>query len=227
MFYYDSTYILVLLGIFLTIIVQVYMTNTFNKYQNVRANINIPASEVAKRIMNANGIYDVAIGRVPGNMTDHYSPLKKELNLSDSTINSNSIASIGVAAHEVGHAIQHNVNFSFLVLQMAITPTLNFVSKLSVPILFVGILLGSFNLVRLGMYAFVATLIYQLLTLPIEFDASRRAINTLRDLQILDENELYGAKKVLNAAAMTYVAATAVTLLQLLRFSLLFGRRRD
>ena len=227
MFYYDSTYLLVIFGIFLTIVVQIYMTNTFNKYQNVRSNINISAAEVAKRIMNANGIYDVVIGRVPGNMTDHYSPLKKELNLSDSTINSNSIASIGVAAHEVGHAIQDNERFSFLVLQMAITPTLSFISKCSIPVLFIGFIFGSLNLIRLGMYAFIATLIYQLLTLPIEFDASRRAINTLRDLQILDENELYGAKRVLNAAAMTYVAAAAVTALQLLRFSLLFGRRRD
>ena len=227
MFYYDSTYYLVILGMFLTIFVHIYMTNTFNKYQNVRANINISAAEVAKRILNANGIYDVVIGRVPGNMTDHYAPLKKELNLSDSTINSNSIASIGVAAHEVGHAIQHNVNFSFLVLQMAITPTLSFISKCSMPVLFIGVILGHLKLIRLGMWAFVATLIYQIVTLPIEFDASRRAINTLRDLQILDENELYGAKKVLNAAAMTYVAAAAVTALQLLRFSLLFGRRRD
>ena len=227
MYFYDSTYILVLIGLFITIIVQGYMTSTFNKYQRISANINLSAVEVAKKIMQSNGIYDVSIGRVYGNMTDHYAPLKKELNLSDSTVNSNSIASIGVAAHEVGHAIQDHEHFGLLVLQMAITPTLSFVSRLSFPVLFIGILLQSLDLIWLGIYAFSATFIYQILTLPIEFDASRRAINTLRDLSILDENELYGAKKVLTAAAFTYVAAAATTALQLLRFLLIFGRRRD
>ena len=227
MYFYDSTYILVLIGLFITIIVQGYMTRTFNKYQRISANINLSAVEVAKKIMQSNGIYDVSIGRVYGNMTDHYAPLKKELNLSDSTVNSNSIASIGVAAHEVGHAIQDHEHFGLLVLQMAITPTLSFVSRLSFPVLFIGILLQSLDLIWLGIYAFSATFIYQILTLPIEFDASRRAINTLRDLSILDENELYGAKKVLTAAAFTYVAAAATTALQLLRFLLIFGRRRD
>ena len=227
MYFYDSTYILVLIGLFITIIVQGYMTRTFNKYQRISANINLSAVEVAKKIMQSNGIYDVSIGRVYGNMTDHYAPLKKELNLSDSTVNSNSIASIGVAAHEVGHAIQDHEHFGLLVLQMAIAPTLSFVSRLSFPVLFIGILLQSLDLIWLGIYAFSATFIYQILTLPIEFDASRRAINTLRDLSIMDENELYGAKKVLTAAAFTYVAAAATTALQLLRFLLIFGRRRD
>ena len=161
-------------------------------------------------------------------MTDHYAPTKKELNLSDTTYNSYSIASYGVAAHEVGHAIQDNTHFSLLSFQISIVPTLSFVSKAALPIFFVGILLSSFELMQLGIIAFSATLIYQLITLPIEFDASRRAIASLDSMNILDEDELYGAKKVLTAAALTYVAAAASTALQLLRFIMIANsRRRD
>lgn len=226
--FYDSTYFLVIIGVIITLIVQAYMTSTFNKYNKILSRKNITAYDVAKMIMSANGINDVMVGRVAGNLTDHYAPSKKELNLSDTTYNSTSIASIGVAAHEVGHAIQDNTHFAILSFQISIAPTLSFVSRAAIPIIFIGLILSSFELIQIGIIAFSATLIYQLITLPIEFDASRRAIIALDNLNILDEDELYGAKKVLTAAALTYVAAAASTALQLLRFVLLANsRRRD
>ena len=222
----DSTYIFVIIGVIITMIAQVYMQNTFATYQAVKSRRGLTAADVASRIMIANGINNVSIGRVAGNLTDHYAPLKKELNLSDTTYNSNSIASVGVAAHEVGHAIQDAKHYFPLVFQMSITPALSFVSTLSMPLIFIGLILGWAQLFELGIIAFSATLIYQIITLPIEFNASRRAINTLDELNILDDDELYGVKKVLMAAALTYVAAAASSALQLLRLVML-SRRRD
>ena len=222
----DSTYFLVIIGVILTMIAQFYMQNTFNTYQSVRSRRGFTASEVADKIMRANNINNVSIGRVSGNLTDHYAPTKKELNLSDTTYNSNSIAAVGVAAHEVGHAIQDANHYFPLVFQMSVTPALSFVSTLSMPMILIGLILGWAGLFQLGIYAFGATLIYQLITLPIEFNASHRAIVTLDELNILDEDELYGVKKVLTAAALTYVAAAASSALQLLRLVML-SRRRD
>ena len=179
-------------------------------------------------ILSSSGIDNVRIGRVAGNLTDHYAPLKKELNLSDTTYDSRSIASIGVAAHECGHALQDNRKMFLLNLQMSIVPVVNFASKLSIPMIFIGIILGMLNLANIGIYLFGATLVYQLLTLPIEFDASNSAIKVLRSYNMMDESELYGVKKVLTAAALTYVAAAASTILQLLRFVILVnGSRRN
>ena len=228
-YYFDSTYILVLIGVILTVIVQGYMTATFSKYQKVESKSGLTAAEACKIILKNSGIDNVAIGHVPGNLTDHYAPTKKELNLSDTTYNDTSIASIGVAAHEAGHAIQDHKNMFLLNLQMAVVPVVNFASKLSIPVIFVGIILGIMNLTRVGIILFSATLIYQLLTLPIEFNASSNAIAVLRTNSLMDEAELDGVKKVLTAAAFTYVAAAASTLLQLLRFIILAGgnRRRN
>ena len=223
--FYDPTYFLVIIAMILTCIVQAYMTSTFDKYQKVASKSGITASDAAARILSGSGINNVRIGRVAGNLTDHYAPTKKELNLSDTTYNSRSIASIGVAAHECGHAIQDYQRMFLLNFQMSMVPVVNFASKLSIPIIFVGLLLGALQLTRIGIMLFAVALAYQLLTLPIEFNASSNAIKVLRNQGIMDESELYGVKKVLTAAALTYVAAAASTVLQLLRFVLLAQSR--
>lgn len=221
MFYYDPTYFLVIIAAVMTMAVQFYMTSTFNKYQQVESKSGINASQAASIILNGSGINNVKIGHVAGDLTDHYAPTKKELNLSDATYNSRSIASIGVAAHECGHAIQDHQNMPLLNFQMTIVPVVSFASKWSIPVIILGIMFSIMNLVKVGIMLFAATLFYQLVTLPIEFNASQNAIAVLRNQGIMDESELYGVKKVLTAAALTYVAAAASTILQLLRLVLL------
>lgn len=225
--YYDSTYILVIIGIAITMIVQAYMTSTFNKYSQIESKSGLTASRAASMILSSSGINDVSIGRVSGNLTDHYAPTKKELNLSDTTCDSRSIAAIGVAAHECGHAIQDHSNMFLLNFQMSIVPVVNFASKLSIPIIIIGIILGMANLAEFGVILFGATLFYQIITLPIEFNASTNAIKVLRENGMMDESELYGVKKVLTAAALTYVAAVATTALQMLRFVLILNNSRS
>ena len=225
---YDPTYILVIIGVVITLAVQAYMTSTFNKYQQVESKSGINAYQAASMILSGSGINNVKIGHVEGSLTDHYAPTKKELNLSDTTYNSRSIASIGVAAHECGHAIQDHQKMFLMNLQMAIVPVVNLASQLSMPIIIIGIVLSMMNLVQIGIILFSATLVYQLITLPVEFNASQNAITVLRNQGIMDESELYGVKKVLTAAALTYVAAAASTILQLLRFVILAsGSRRN
>lgn len=220
-YYYDPTYFLVIIAAVITMAVQFYMTSTFNKYQQVESKSGITASQAASIILNGSGINNVRIGHVDGDLTDHYAPKKKELNLSDATYNSRSIASIGVAAHECGHAIQDKQNMALLNFQMTIVPVVSFASKWSIPVIILGIMFSAMNLVKVGIVLFAATLFYQLITLPIEFNASQNAITVLRNQGIMDESELYGVKKVLTAAALTYVAAAASTILQLLRLVLL------
>lgn len=226
--YFDSTYFLVIIAMVLTMAVQWYMTSTFSKYQKIISKSGLTASKAAAMILSSSGIDNVRIGRVEGSLTDHYAPTKKELNLSDTTYDSRSIASIGVAAHECGHALQDHRKMTLLNLQMSIVPVVNFASRLSIPLILIGIVLGLMNLAQVGVYLFGATLVYQLMTLPIEFDASNNAIKVLRENNMMDESELYGVKKVLTAAALTYVAAAASTFLQLLRFVILInGSRRS
>lgn len=227
--FYDPTYFLVIIALVLTSAVQMYMTTTFSKYQQVMSKSGLTASKAAAMILASSGINNVRIGRVEGSLTDHYAPTKKELNLSDTTYDSTSIASIGVAAHECGHALQDHRKMALLNLQMSIVPVVNFASKLSIPLILIGIILGMLDLANIGIYLFGATLVYQLMTLPIEFDASNNAIKVLRENNMMDESELYGVKKVLTAAALTYVAAAASTVLQLLRFVILVNgsRRRN
>ena len=225
-YWYDPTYILIIIGFIITFISSAYMNITFKKYQRVRSKIGLSASEVAKRILYINNLLDVPVGHVPGNLTDHYAPTTKQLNLSDTTYDSTSIASIGVAAHECGHAIQDSTNFLPLVLQLSIRPIVSFASQLSIPLILIGILLSMVNLAKIGVIAFLITFLYQILTLPIEFDASRRAIITLEENQILNNEEIIGVKKVLTAAALTYVAAAATTLLQFLRLLIILSSGR-
>lgn len=232
-FYFDSTYILVLPAIILAVIAQGKVSSTFNKYSRVPSRIGMTGAEAARRIMELNGIYDVSIERVAGNLTDHYDPSKKVLRLSDNVYSSSSIAAIGVAAHETGHAIQHARGYAPLSLRSIMVPAVNFGSRLFLPLILLG-LLFSFSsamgnsLITLGIILFGITVLFTLVTLPVEFNASKRAIACLTESRILYDDEVDGAKKVLSAAAMTYVASAAMAIAQFLRLLVLFGgRNRD
>lgn len=228
-YYFDPTYILIIIGMLIALAAQAKVKSTFNRYSQVRSHSGMTAAEIAVRILQSNGIYDVNVDRVSGNLTDHYDPKSKVLRLSDSTYNSTSVAAIGVAAHECGHAIQHHQEYIPLNLRNAIVPVVNICSNLSWPVILIGIVF-SFNqtLVNIGILLFCAVVAFQLITLPVEFNASNRAIAILRDKGFLYGDEVDGAKKVLGAAALTYLAAAASSILQLVRLILLFGgRRRD
>ena len=233
-YYFDWTYlVLVLPAIILAMAAQGKVSSTFNKYSRVPSRIGITGAEAARRIMELNGIYDVSIERVSGNLTDHYDPSKKVLRLSDSVYSSSSIASIGVAAHETGHAIQHANGYAPLSLRSIMVPIANVGSTLAMPLILIG-LIFSFSsrmgdsLINLGIIFFGLSVLFTIITLPVEFNASRRAIKCLENSRILYDDEITGARKVLSAAAMTYVASTAVAIANFLRLIILFGgRRRD
>lgn len=228
-FYFDSTYILVLIGVVLSLLASSRVKSTFAKYSRVRSHSGLTGAEAAERILHRAGIYDVQIENVQGQLNDHYDPRKKVLRLSDSVYGSNSIAAIGVAAHECGHAIQHQNAYVPLKIRSALVPVANFGSMIAWPIILIGLLLtGSQTMINIGIVLFSTAVLFQLVTLPVEFNASRRAVQKLGEAGILHSEELTQSKKVLNAAALTYVAAAAATILQLLRLILLFGgRRRD
>ncbi len=228
---FDPTYLLVVIGAIICLIASARVKTTFNKYAQYRSMSGMTGAQAAERILRAAGIYDVSIQHVSGNLTDHYHPGKKTLNLSDSVYNSTSVAAIGVAAHECGHAIQHQQGYVPLTLRTAIVPVANIGSSLSWPLILIGLLFsretGTF-LINLGILCFSFAVLFQLVTLPVEFNASSRALALLGEQGILSESELPYTRKVLKAAALTYVASAAAALLQLLRLVLLFGgRRRD
>ena len=233
---FDWTYlVLVLPCIILSLWASSSVNSTFKKYSKVMSIRHITGADAAQRVLSANGVTGVRIERVSGNLTDHYDPRTNVIRLSDSDYSSTSVAAIGVACHEAGHAVQYARNYGPIKLRAAIIPLTNIGSKLAMPLILIGILLGflgnfSYFLVDLGIAAFGLSLVFQLVTLPVEFNASRRAIATIENTGILTNEEQQGAKKTLKAAAMTYVAATAVALAQLLRLIVLFGgrgRRRD
>lgn len=233
---FDWTYlVLVLPCIILSLWASSSVNSTFKKYSKVMSIRHITGADAAQRVLSANGVTGVRIERVSGNLTDHYDPRTNVIRLSDSVYSSTSVAAIGVACHEAGHAVQYARNYGPIKLRAAIIPLTNIGSKLAMPLILIGILLGflgnfSYFLVDLGIAAFGLSLVFQLVTLPVEFNASRRAIATIENTGILTNEEQQGAKKTLKAAAMTYVAATAVALAQLLRLIVLFGgrgRRRD
>ena len=224
MFYWDSTYILVLIGAVITMIASANVSRTFNKFSRVPNARRLTAEDVAANILRLSGITDVRIERIKGNLTDHYSPNEKVLRLSDSVYGQTSVAALGVAAHECGHAVQHHVGYAPLKLRSLSVPAANFGSKLAWPLILIGILMGSMGLARAGVFLFSFVVVFQLITLPVEFNASRRAMVVLRDANILYGEELTGAQKVLSAAALTYVAAVASSILQLLRLLLLTQR---
>ena len=203
------------------------MNSTYNKYAKVRSMQGLTGAEAAQKILYYAGLSNIRVEHVSGNLTDHYDPKSKVLRLSDSTYSSASVAAIGVAAHECGHAIQDAEGYSPLKLRSTLVPVASLGSRLGIPIILVGILLGSnYTLVQIGIWAFSLAVLFQLVTLPVEFNASNRAIKILDSRGILGQEELGMCRKVLSAAAMTYVAAAASSILQLLRLVLLFGGRR-
>lgn len=228
-FYYDNTYILILIGMVICMIASWNVKSTFKKYSSVRSLTNMTGAEAAKRLLHAAGINDVQVGRVSGELSDHYDPSRKMLNLSDSVYDSSSVAAIGVAAHETGHAIQHAQGYFPLNLRSWFVPVANFGSKLAWPLILIGLIINSQSsqmIINAGIFLFSFALIFQLITLPVEFNASKRAVVLLEQQGILNAQELPYTKKVLGAAALTYVASVASSVLQLLRLIMLFGGRR-
>lgn len=228
MFFYDPTWIILIPAIILSLWAQSRVNSAFNKYSKINNHLGLTGADIARKILNLNGLTNVKIERVSGNLTDHYDPKTNVVRLSDATYASSSVGAIGVAAHEVGHAIQHATGYSAIKIRNAIVPAVNICNMLSMPILFIGLLFSYTGLIDLGIIFFSGTVLFQLITLPVEFNASKRAIATLEGNNMLIGEELTGAKKVLSAAAMTYVAAAVSSMLSLLRLILLFGgRRRD
>ena len=226
-YYYDPTYILVIIAFALTLFASFGVKSTFAKYDKIRNTRGITGADAARRILSSNGISNVTVEHTPGSLTDHFDPRTNVVRLSDATYNSSSVAAIGVAAHECGHAIQHSVGYAPIKLRNAIVPVVNIGNTLSMPLFFIGLVLGAYNLAYIGAMLFGLVLVFQLVTLPVELNASRRALKILDEFDILGNDELKGAKKVLTAAAMTYVAAVAATALQLLRLLTILNRRRD
>lgn len=230
-YYFDPTYVLVLIGVVICLVASARMNSTFRKYSRIRNHSGMTGKEAAETILRQAGIYDVRVEYVAGNLTDHYDPRDKVLRLSDATYGSNSVAAMGVAAHECGHAIQHAHGYAPMSIRAALVPVVNIGSNLSIPLIFLGVLLSwNQTLIQLGIWAFALTVIFQLVTLPVEFNASRRAIVKVEEYGLLGSEEVSGGKKVLTAAALTYVAGAASSALQLLRLILLYGgnrRRRD
>lgn len=226
MFYFDSTYILVLIGAVIVIAAQQYVSTTFNQYSQFETDRNITGKQAAEYLLDVAGIDDVRVEKVAGQLTDHYDSHNKVLRLSEATYNKTSVAAVAVAAHECGHAIQDNEGYFFLRLRSSLVPIVNLGSQLAIPMLLIGILLSISGLITLGIILFSLTLLFQLVTLPVEFDASSRAIDMLQG-QVFTTQEVPAAKKVLRAAAFTYIASTLSVGLQLLRFILISNRRRD
>lgn len=226
-YYFDPTYILVLIGALISMVASMRVKTTFNKYARVRSRTNMTGAQAAQRVLNSAGIYDVRIQHVAGNLTDHYDPRNKTLNLSDPVYGSASVAAVGVAAHECGHAIQHQQGYSPLNIRGALVPVANFGSAAAWPLIILGIIFGGAGSIfcQIGILFFSAAVLFQIVTLPVEFNASSRAVRILGDTGILSEQELPYTKKVLKAAALTYVAGAAAAILQLLRLLLLFGGR--
>lgn len=228
--FYDPTYVLVLIGALLSLWASMKVNSTYSKYSRVRSMTGMTGAQAAERILRNAGIYDVRIEHVRGNLTDHYDPRTRTVRLSDSTYNSPSVAAVGVAAHECGHVMQHESGYVPLKIRTALVPAANLGSMLGIPIILFGILFGlTETLVPIGIWVFSLAVLFQVVTLPVEFNASRRAVETLDRQGILAGEEVRQCRKVLGAAALTYVAAAAASILQLLRLLILFGgnRRND
>ena len=229
-FYFDWTYLMVIVGAVICLIASGVVQSTFNKYARVRSRTNMTGAETAERILRYAGINDVKISHVAGNLTDHYDPRSRTVNLSDAVYGSSSVAAVSVAAHECGHVIQHHVGYVPLTMRTNLVPFANIGSKAAWPLIIVGLFFtGSTShlLIEIGIFAFSLSVLFQIVTLPVEINASRRADKILQEIGILDSEEHVYTKKVLGAAAMTYVASAAASILQLLRLVLLFGRRKD
>lgn len=227
-YYFDPTYILILIGVVISLWASAKVKSTYSKYSRIRSMSGFTGAQVAEKILRANGIYDVRVEHVRGELTDHYDPKNRVLRLSDAVYGSASVAALGVAAHECGHAVQDDKDYFPLRFRNALVPVANFGTQAAWPIILVGLFFGSSSfLINLGILLFSLGVLFQLVTLPVEFDASRRAIRILGEMGILYGDEIRDTKRVLSAAAMTYVAAAAASILSLLRLLILFGGRRN
>ena len=230
-YYWDPTYILVVIGAVICMIASARVKGTFNKYSQLRSMSGMNGAQVAQRVLQAAGIYDVQVRHVSGSLTDHYDPRTKTVNLSDPVYNATSVAALGVAAHECGHAIQHAKSYAPLSIRSALVPIANFGSMLAWPVILIGLFFNTRSsglIIDIGILLFSAAVLFQLVTLPVEFDASRRALVMLRTQGILADDELKYTRRGLKSAALTYVASAAAAILQLLRILLITsGRRRD
>ena len=227
--FFDPTYILVIIGLIITLIASGNVKATFAKFNKVLSRRGLTGADAARKILDTNGLYNVRIEHVAGNLSDHFDPRNSVIRLSDSTYNSTSVAAIGVAAHECGHAVQHQVGYVPIKVRNGIVPFVNICNYASLPLIIIGMIMGSrgYNIAMLGVILFCAVLVFQIVTLPTEFNASSRALKTLEGMNMLDSDELTGARKVLGAAAMTYVAAVASTALQVLRLFLIVQNSSD
>jgi len=224
-FWGDPTFILLIPALLLSIYAQGKVSSTFNRYLKVRSSNGYTGAQVARSILDANGLNNVPIQLIKGHLSDHYDPRNGVLRLSNAVYNGSSIASLGVAAHEVGHAIQHDTGYTPLAIRNSIAPIASFGSQASWFLFLIGLFFGLSNLMTIGIWFFLAVVIFQLITLPVEFNASRRAIALLQSNSFVTSNEIRPAKKVLSAAALTYVAATVTAITQLLRLMILRGNR--
>ena len=224
--YWDPTYILVIIGVIISLWASAKVKTTYSKYSRVRSMSGLTGAQAAERILHSAGLYDVRIEHISGDLTDHYDPKNRVLRLSDTVYGSASVAAVGVAAHECGHAVQGQKDYAPLRIRNSLVPVANFGTMAAWPIIIIGLIFGSSHfLVNLGILLFSLGVLFQLVTLPVEFDASSRAIQILGNTGILYGDEIRQTRKVLNAAAMTYVAAAAASILSLLRLILLFGGR--
>ena len=227
--YFDPTYMLVLIGVVICLAASAKMRSTFSRYSRIRNHSGMTGREAAQQVLHRAGIYDVRVEHVSGNLTDHYDPRSKVLRLSDATYGSASVAAVGVAAHECGHAIQHATGYAPLAFRSALVPVANFGSTIAWPLILIGLLFNSQSSVlflNLGILAFSLAVLFQIVTLPVEFNASSRAIRMLSGNGMLYEDEVQATRKVLTAAALTYVAGAASAILQLLRIILISNSRR-
>ena len=229
-YYFDPTYFLVIIGVIICALASAKVNSTYARYDQVRNHAGITGAMAAEQILRMEGIYDVQVMRVSGKLTDHYDPANHELRLSDSTYGSTSVAALGVAAHECGHAIQHARHYVPLTIRGALVPVANFGSGISWPLIIMGLFIRgemSTLFINLGILMFSLAVLFQIITLPVEFNASGRALKILKNSGMLYESEVREARSVLTAAALTYVASAASALLQLLRILILTGGRRN
>lgn len=227
-FFYDWTYILLIPALILSMWAQFRVSSTFSRFSKVRASSGMTATQMAEQLLHAEGVYDVSVERTRGNLTDHYDPKNMVLRLSDSTANSTSVAALGVAAHEAGHVLQHRDGYAPLMLRTAAVPVVNIGSNLSWPLFLVGLIFSWEPLLYAGIALFALAVLFAIITLPVEFNASKRALAALETNGYLQPGEeMRGAKKVLSAAAMTYVASAFMAIMQLLRLLAIAGVRRD
>ena len=223
MMFWDPTMIFLVPAIILSMYASIKVNSTYSRYSQVHCRSGMTGADVARYILNKNGLYDIPVERVSGHLSDHYDPRAKVVRLSESVYDSSSVAALGVAAHEVGHAVQHDTGYMPLYIRNTVIPMTNIGSYLSIPLIIIGIFMSSSMLIEVGILLFCLIVFFQLVTLPVEFNASSRAVATLGGEGILSGEELVGTKKVLGAAALTYVAAAITAVLQLLRLLVISG----